>query len=88
MALAAILTEVDEQGQEYQRGMKAMTIPAHDSVSCRDVKVKCIKFVAPEDLSVSGGSTKGICSRRTFKARFITNSIDTDYRCCESVLAL
>ena len=88
MALAAILTEVDEQGQEYQRGMKAMTIPAHDSVSCRDVKVKCIKFVVPEDLSVSGGSTKGICSRRTFKARFITNSIDTDYRCCESVLAL
>ena len=29
VALAAILTEVDENGMEYQRGMKAMTIPAH-----------------------------------------------------------
>lgn len=31
VALAVILTEVDENGEEYQRGMKAMTIPAHDS---------------------------------------------------------
>ena len=29
VALAAILTEVDEHGMEYQRGMKALTIPAH-----------------------------------------------------------
>ena len=28
VALAAILTEVGENGMEYQRGMKAMTIPA------------------------------------------------------------
>lgn len=27
VALAVILTEVDENGEEYQRGMKAMTIP-------------------------------------------------------------
>ena len=30
VALAAILTEVDENGMEYRRGMKAMTIPAHN----------------------------------------------------------
>lgn len=31
VALAAILTEVDQNGMEHQKGMKAMTIPAHDS---------------------------------------------------------
>lgn len=40
---------------EYQRGMKAITIPAHNFPTCRDILVKCIKFVLPEDLSVSGG---------------------------------
>lgn len=85
VALAAILTEVDRDGMEHQRGMKAMTIPAHDSPACRDVLVKCVKFVLPEDLSVSGGA---MCSPRKLKARFLANNIDTDYRCCESVFTL
>lgn len=88
VALAAILTEVDENGTEYQRGMKAMTIPAHDEPSCRDVLVKCIKFVVPEDLDVSGASTQAMCNSRNFKARFIAHTIDTDFRCCESVHTL
>ena len=88
VALAAILTEVDENGMEYQRGMKAMTIPAHSQPACRDVLVKCIKFVLPEDLDVSGGSTAAMCNQRRFKARFIAHNIDTDYRCCESVVTL
>lgn len=85
VALAAILTEVDQDGMEHQRGMKAMTIPAHHSATCRDVRVKCIKFVVPEDLSVSG---RAMCSPRNFKARFIAHNIDTDYRCCESMITL
>ena len=88
VALAVILTEVDSNGVEHQRGMKAITIPAHDYPSCRDVVVKCIKFVVPEDLDVSGGSTTAMCNKRNFKARFIAHNIDTDYRCCESVLTL
>ena len=88
VALAAILTEEDENGMEYQRGMKAMTIPAHNAPTCRDVLVKCIKFVVPEDLTVSGGSAQTMCNQRNFKARFIAHNIDTDYRCCESVLTL
>ena len=88
VALAAILTEVDENGMEYQRGMKAMTIPAHSASTCRDVLVKCIKFVVPEDLDVSGASTQAMCNSRNFKARFIAHTIDTDFRCCESVLTL
>ena len=86
--LAAILTEVDENGMEYQRGSKAMTIPAHNFPTCRDVLVKCIKFVLPEDLDISGGSTQVMCNPRSFKARFIAHNIDSDFRCCESVLTL
>lgn len=85
VALAAILTEVDQDGMEYQRGMKAFTIPAHSAPVCRDVRVKCIKFVVPEDLNVSGAA---MCSPRKFKARFLANNIDTDYRCCESTITL
>ena len=83
-ALAAILTEVDRNGTEYPRGMKTMTIPAHQFAGCRDVRVACIRFVVPEDLSVSGGA---MCSPRRFKARFLANSIDTDYFCDEPVTA-
>ena len=88
VALAAILTEEDEEGMEYQRGMKAMTIPAHSEPLCRDVLVKCIKFVVPEDLDMADGDAPRLCNDRRFKARFIAHYIDTDYRCCESVLTL
>lgn len=88
VALAAILTEVDENGMEYQRGMKAMTIPAHDYPNCRDVLVKCIKFVLPEDLNESQEPANSMCKTRNFKIRFIAHNIDTDYRCCESVITL
>lgn len=88
VALAAILTEVDENGTEYQRGTKTMTIPAHHFPACRDVLVKCIKFVVPEDLDVSGGNAQIMCNPRSFKARFIVHNIDSDFRCCESVITV
>lgn len=88
VVLAMILTEVDQNGLEYQRGMKAMTIPAHNSPTCRDVLVKCVKFVLPEDLNLSAGEPQAMCSPRNLKVRVIANNIDTDYRCCESVVTL
>lgn len=88
VALAAILTEVDENGMEYQRGMKTVTIPAHSFPSCRDVLVKCIKFVVPEDIDTTDDTPSAMCNQRNFKARLIANTIDTDYRCCESVITL
>ena len=88
VALAVILTEVDDSGVEYQRGMKAITIPAHDYPTCRDVLVKCVKFVLPESLDVSGGTPNAMCNARKFKARFLANNIDTDYSCCEAELSL
>lgn len=67
--------------------MKAITIPAHHSSGCRDITVKCIKFVLPEDLNVSGGSGS-ICGSRNLKARFIAHNIDTDFVCCDSVTSI
>ena len=81
VALAAMLAEVDEEGTEYPRGMKIMTVPAHVHPRCKDVRVKCIKFVLPEDLNVSGVSLFG-CSRRHYKARFIAHYVDSDIACC------
>lgn len=66
VALAAIMTEVDEYGEEHRRGMKTVTVPAHHYESCRDVTVKCIKFVLPEDLDVSGSPTDCMCNNRHF----------------------
>ncbi len=84
-ALAAIVTEIDEHGIEHQRGLKTVTVPAHNHPTCRDVHVRCIRFVLPEDLDVSG-SASGLCNARKFRARFIAHYIDNDFACCDIVL--
>ena len=81
VALAAILHEVDEHGNEFKRGMKTITVPAHDRPECHDVTVRCIRFVLPEDLDVSG-TPDSICNERKFRARFIAHYIDNDFACC------
>lgn len=88
VALAVVLTEVDQNGTEYSRGMKTLTIPAHRAPTCRDVLVRCIKFVLPEDLSVSGGTPNSICGTRNLKVRVIAHNIDTDFRCCDTVVTV
>lgn len=88
VALGVVLTEVDANGTEYQRGMKAITVPAHSSPTCQDILVKCIKFVLPEDLDVSSGNPDAMCNARNFKVRLIAHNIDTDFRCCESVITI
>ena len=84
VALAAIITEVDDKGNEYRRGMKTLVIPAHTRSSCQDITVRCIKFVLPEGLDTA--CTSGcMCRKRNFKARFIANYIDSGFECCEDV---
>ena len=82
VALAVILTEEDERHREHKRGLKTVVIPAHDCPSCRDIKVRRIRFVLPEELDVSG-PTNGLCNVRKFKARFLANYIDNDFECGE-----
>lgn len=85
VALGILLTEVDENGGEYSRGFKAVTIPAHTSPNCRDILVKCIKFVLPEDLSLAASGPDSMCGERNFRARVIAHNIDTAFDCCGTV---
>lgn len=82
VALAIILTELDHSGKECPRGMKTVTVPAHHHTGCRDVHVKGITFVLPEDLDKTG-CPHSICNTRNFRARLISHYIDTDYRCID-----
>lgn len=81
VALAVLLHEVDSCGDLHDRGMKIITVPAHTQSSCRDVTIRCIKFVLPEDLNVSG-PTDSLCHCRHFKAQFIAHYIDNNFECC------
>ena len=80
-ALAVLLFELDEQDKEYKRGLKTFTIPAHTASSCRDIAVRCVRFVLPENLDVSG-SENSICGRRRLRVRLIAHYIDHDFECC------
>ncbi len=80
VALAAILTEVDEEGEEHQRGMKVFTIPAHSGTQCRDVEVRCIRFVLPE-LSEYPDACGCTCQKKTLRARFLANYVDSGFVC-------
>lgn len=85
VALAVLLNEIDSYGHEHKRGMKTVTVPAHTGEKCRDITVRCLKFVLPEDLDVSG-SAASLCNCRKFKARLIAHYIDHDFECCDLVL--
>lgn len=81
VALAVLLDELDSLDIEHKRGMKTMTIPAHTSDSCRNVTVRCIRFVLPDDLDVSDAAIS-LCNERRFRARLIANYVDYDFECC------
>lgn len=79
VALASILSELDEEGVAFQRGMKILTVPAHTSTSCQDVTVRCITFVLPQDETPAPAT---LCGQRRFQARFIAHYIDNNFACC------
>lgn len=85
VALAVIITEVDAHGIEHRRGLKTVVIPEHSQSGCRDVAVRCIKFVLPENLDTAQELPNSVCSARRFKARFIANYIDNDFDCCNVI---
>lgn len=85
VALAVWLNEVDSLGNEYKRGLKTMTIPAHTRATCNDIVVRCIKFVLPDDIDVND-SQDTMCDARHLRARFIAHYIDSDFDCCENIV--
>lgn len=83
VALAILLNELDEEGNEYKRGMKMFTIPAHDNETCRDIQINCIRFLLPEDISEAENPL--MCSQRSFVARVMSHYIDYDFECCPAI---
>lgn len=81
VAVAVVLHELDECGREHKRGLKTMTIPAHTQNSCRDVLVRCVKFVLPEDRDEV--DVTEMCNERRLRVRVIAHYIDNDFECCD-----
>ena len=81
-AVSVILSETDEAGKKYPRGVKHLLIPAQEGTECRDITLRCIPFSVPEALDASGNSGS-ICNARHFEAQAIANYVDTDFACCD-----
>ena len=79
LALATILTELDGNLIEHKRGMKMFTIPAHNYPDCKDLIIKNIKFILPDDINLSNCQ-----GQRNLKIQFITHYIDNDYNNCQN----
>lgn len=77
-ALGILLHELDENDAEYLRGMKTMTLPAHNESSCRDIVVEGMQFVLPEDVSLS---CDGSCGERRFRIRTHVHYMDAADAC-------
>lgn len=74
-ALAVTLTELDEDGQAYPRGMRTLLVPAHHGREAAPVEVEPIRFPLPRELDVSGGGV------RRFQARVDVQCVDC-HSCC------
>lgn len=61
------IDELDDEGNAYKRGLKMFAVPAHTQSSCRDISVRCVKFVLPEDPDVS--DTMSMCNRRNLRVK-------------------
>ena len=78
VALAVLLSEVDEKGKEHPRGMKTVTVPVHHCPACRNVLVRGIRFILPEDLNVSGTPGK-LCTPLNLRVRLFSHYVDYDF---------
>ena len=85
VALAVLLSEVDEKGKEHPRGMKTVTVPVHHCPACRNVLVRGIRFILPEDLNVSGTPGK-LCTPRNLRVRLFSHYVDYDFQCCNDTV--
>ena len=75
VALAVVLTQLDETGTPQPCGMKTITIPAHTLPVCSDILVTCIRFILPDD-----GTSP--CESRDVRAQFFAHYIDNAFVSC------
>lgn len=76
LAVGVFLTELNEEHKECSRGVKMFTVPPIKGTHCRNLKLKCINFIVPEEAG------HNLCKERVFKARAMANYIDADLKCC------
>ena len=48
-SLGLSLSELDEDGTEYARGFRAISVPAHNARCYQDVQLDTVRFVLPEE---------------------------------------
>ena len=77
-ALGVLLHELDENDVEHVRGMKSMTLPAHQEQYCCDIIVEGLRFILPEDVSLSAD---GGCGERRFRVRTHVHYMDVADSC-------
>ena len=81
IAAAVLLTEVDRCGIEHNRGLKTYEIPPQGGDACRDLELKCVRFIVPESTR-TWEDCPTLCDERRFRARVMANYLDTDFTCC------
>lgn len=75
-AVAFELFELDESDAEHARGMKTLTLPAHNESGSRDILLRNIRFVLPED-----DDMPCVNGERRFVVRSTIHYIDTICAC-------
>lgn len=75
VALAVLLNEVDDMGNETDCGFKTFTVPAHHQPFSADIELLSIRFVLPDD----GYHNRNHYGKRNFMARAIAHYIDHDF---------
>ncbi|MDO5299351.1 MAG: hypothetical protein Q4F18_07970 [Clostridia bacterium] len=78
VAVGLLVSEVDQAGNEYSRGFKAITVPAHYNSGCCDIEMPRTRFILPEDLRVDGGTSMCDGSRHFIvrtEAHYVDSSV-------------
>ncbi len=73
-AVGVTLVEVDGNGNEYARGFRAVSVPAHNAGTNRDVALPVQRFIVPENLNVCG-------NRRHFIVRTTNHYLEQPTQC-------
>ncbi len=79
IALAVLLYEIDDVGNETKCGLKTINIPAHHQPLATDIELRSIRFVLPNDDYHDNAHSVSRCGKRNFIARTIAHYIDHDF---------
>lgn len=79
VAVGIAIYEVDDHNEEFSRGFRAVTLPAHSGRCRADVAMPRMRFVLPDDIRLDSEKTCDI--RRHFVVRMNSHYVDTSSMC-------